>query len=175
VEIAGEKHVLRSDVPPEYTRSVAAHVDATIRALPGFQTLEPFRAATLAALSITDELFRAREEIRRLREDAEYRTGILAEQLEAAVATAAEKRPVRRPGAAAPTAAWTAEPDRAEGPPPLPDDTERPVVEVQLEPVTPPPLPPSAGPAWQEDAEPPAPARPGADGDDPELDFPPPA
>src|SRR4051812_28311744 len=97
VEIAGEKHVLRSDVPPEYTRSVAQHVDATIRALPGFQTLEPFRAATLAALSITDELFRAREEIRRLREDAEYRTNIAADQLEAAVAAAAEQRPVRRP------------------------------------------------------------------------------
>ena len=67
VEIAGEKHVLRSELAPEQTRAVAAHVDTTIRALPGFQTLEPFRAATLAALSITDELFRVREELRRLR------------------------------------------------------------------------------------------------------------
>jgi cell division protein ZapA (FtsZ GTPase activity inhibitor) len=97
VEIAGEKHVLRSDVPPEYTRAVAAHVDATIRALPGFQTLEPFRAATLAALSITDELFRAREEIRRLRDETERRTAELADILEAAEAAGAEKRPVRRP------------------------------------------------------------------------------
>jgi cell division protein ZapA (FtsZ GTPase activity inhibitor) len=101
VEIAGEKHVLRSDVPPEYTRAVAAHVDATIRALPGFQTLEPFRAATLAALSITDELFRAREEIKRLREEASDRAEALADVLEAAEAAAAERRPVRRPGSAA--------------------------------------------------------------------------
>lgn len=98
VEIAGEKHVLRSDVTPEYTRAVAAHVDATIRALPGFQTLEPFRAATLAALSITDELFRAREEIRRLREDAAQRTAALAEALEEADSGASERRPARRPG-----------------------------------------------------------------------------
>jgi cell division protein ZapA (FtsZ GTPase activity inhibitor) len=114
VEIAGEKHVLRSDVPPEYTRRVASHVDATIRALPGFQTLEPFRAATLAALSITDELFHARDEIRRLREEAERRTAELADVLEAAEAAGAERRPVRRP-AAAPA------PSPATDTPPLPD------------------------------------------------------
>jgi cell division protein ZapA (FtsZ GTPase activity inhibitor) len=102
VEIAGEKHVLRSDVTPEYTRAVAAHVDATIRELPGFQTLEPFRAATLAALSITDELLRARDEIKRLREEAADRTEALAGVLEAADAAAAERRPARRPAVVPP-------------------------------------------------------------------------
>lgn len=128
VEIAGEKHVLRSDVPPEYTRRVASHVDATIRALPGFQTLEPFRAATLAALSITDELFHARDEIRRLREEAERRTAELADLLEAAEGAGAEKRPVRRPAAPPPASAVS------DTPPPLPDAA------------TPPPLPPQASP-----------------------------
>ena len=99
VEIAGEKHVLRSDVTPEYTRAVASHVDATIRALPGFQTLEPFRAATLAALSITDELFRAREEIKRLREEASERAAAIAESLEEAEGASSERKPARRPGA----------------------------------------------------------------------------
>jgi cell division protein ZapA (FtsZ GTPase activity inhibitor) len=84
VEIAGEKHVLRSDLPPESTRAVAAHVDSTIRAVPGYQTLEPFRAATLAALSITDELFRTREELERLREEVAERTAQLAAMLEGA-------------------------------------------------------------------------------------------
>ena len=176
VEIAGEKHVLRSDVPPEYTRRVASHVDATIRALPGFQTLEPFRAATLAALSITDELFRAREEIRRLREEAEYRTNIVAEQLEAAAAAAAEKRPVRRPSPTPPAVSWSAEPPSAEPastavPPPLPGDSERPVVEVQLEPAAPPSLPANVA-AWVEDAEVDAPDR--RSEDDYELELPPP-
>jgi cell division protein ZapA (FtsZ GTPase activity inhibitor) len=84
VEIAGERHVLRSDVPPERTRAVAAHVDETIRSLPSFPTLEPFRAAILASLSITDELFRAREEIERLKAEIEARTAEVAEILEEA-------------------------------------------------------------------------------------------
>jgi cell division protein ZapA len=90
VEIAGEKHVLRSDASPEYTRAVAAHLDATIRALPGFGTLEPFRAATLAALSITDELFRLQEQLQSLREEVERRTTELAALLEGAEAAVSE-------------------------------------------------------------------------------------
>jgi cell division protein ZapA len=90
VEIAGEQHVLRSEAPPEYTRAVAAHVDATLRALPGIRTLEPHRAAVLAALSITDELFRAREELRALHEETERRAAALAETLAEAAAKSAE-------------------------------------------------------------------------------------
>ena len=82
VEIAGKTHVLRSDVAEEYTRSVAAHVDATIRALPGGATLEPHRAAILAALSITDQLFRAREELRQLRDGTAAEADRLADRLE---------------------------------------------------------------------------------------------
>ena len=82
VDIAGERHVLRSDVPPEYTRAVAQHVDDVIRALPSFPTLEPFRAAILASLSITDELFKAQHEIDRLRAEIEQKTAELAELLE---------------------------------------------------------------------------------------------
>jgi cell division protein ZapA len=80
VEIAGEQHVLRSEAPPEYTRAVARHVDDTLRALPS--SLEPHRAAILAALSITDELFRVREEMRLLRDDTERRIAAAAERLE---------------------------------------------------------------------------------------------
>ncbi|HEX6368022.1 MAG TPA: cell division protein ZapA [Longimicrobium sp.] len=82
VEIAGERHVLRSDMPPEYTRAVAQHVDDTLRALPSFPTLEPVRAAILASLSITDELFRARAEADRLRAEIERKTAELAAMLE---------------------------------------------------------------------------------------------
>lgn len=82
VEIGGERHVLRSDMPPEYTRAVAQHVDDTLRALPSFPTLEPFRAAILASLSITDELFRARQEVERLQAEIEARTAELAAMLE---------------------------------------------------------------------------------------------
>ncbi|MBW3572275.1 MAG: cell division protein ZapA [Gemmatimonadetes bacterium] len=84
VEIAGERHVLRSDMPPEYTRAVAQHVDDTLRALPSFPTLEPVRAAILASLSITDELFHARLEVERLRAEIDQKTAELAAILEEA-------------------------------------------------------------------------------------------
>ena len=84
VEIAGEKHVLRSDAPPEYTHAVAAHVDATIRAVGPANALEPHRTAILAALVITDELFRLREELRALRDEVDRRAGVMADLLERA-------------------------------------------------------------------------------------------
>jgi cell division protein ZapA len=88
VQIAGEEHTLRSVAPPEYTRAVARHVDDAIRALP--PSLEPHRAAILAALSITDELFRLREEMRLLREDTERRLAEAADRLEDARRSADE-------------------------------------------------------------------------------------
>ena len=84
VEIAGERHVLRSDAPAEYTHAVAAHVDATIRAMAANGTLEQHRAAILAALVITDELFRTRSELRALREEVERRATLVADLLEGA-------------------------------------------------------------------------------------------
>lgn len=62
VRIVGEEYTIRSDLPPEHTRAVAAHVDAAIRRVlenPGIT--DPGKAAILAAMSITDELFRERE------------------------------------------------------------------------------------------------------------------
>lgn len=97
VEIAGERHVLRSDAPPEYTHAVAAHVDATVRAMGQSSALEPQRIAILAAMVITDELFRVREELRALQEDVERRVGLLADRLER-MAEGAEVEP-ERPGA----------------------------------------------------------------------------
>jgi len=84
VEILGEKHLLRSDAPAEYTHSVAAHVDATIRALGKVDALEPHRSAILAAMVITDELFRSREELRSLREEIERRSALLADRIQRA-------------------------------------------------------------------------------------------
>lgn len=97
VEIAGERHVLRSDAPAEYTHAVAAHVDATIRALGPGAALEPHRTAILAALVITDELFRAREELRALREELDSRASVLADLLEHALSEDSRTPPPERP------------------------------------------------------------------------------
>jgi len=61
VTICGEDYTIKSDVPPDHTRAVAAHVDKAIREVMANSTIvEPHKAAILAALSITDELFRER-------------------------------------------------------------------------------------------------------------------
>ena len=62
VTIVGEEHLIRSDAPPEHTRAVAEYVDRTIRAITnsGSVVVEPHRAAILAAMKITDELFGVR-------------------------------------------------------------------------------------------------------------------
>lgn len=61
VRIVGEEYTIRSDVPPEHTKAIAAHVDAAIRkVLESPAITDPGKAAILAAMSITDELFRER-------------------------------------------------------------------------------------------------------------------
>lgn len=63
VTIVGEEYTVRSDLDPEYTRQVAAHVDAAIRrVLQAGTMVESHKAAILAALAITDELFEARRQ-----------------------------------------------------------------------------------------------------------------
>ena len=61
IRIVGEEYTIRSDVPPEHTKAIAAHVDAEIRrVLESPAITDPGKAAILAAMSITDELFRER-------------------------------------------------------------------------------------------------------------------
>lgn len=104
VEIAGEKHILRSEAPAEYTTAVARHVDTTVRSLMASQPLEPHRAAVLAALHITDELFRAREELRLLRETLDARAAAAADRLDAVLDPLRPLPPTGAAAAASPAA-----------------------------------------------------------------------
>ena len=62
VEILGESYAIRSEAAPEHTRAVADHLDRSIRQiLAGGAVIETNRAAILAALQITSELFLERE------------------------------------------------------------------------------------------------------------------
>lgn len=59
VSIVGEEYTIRSDETPEHTRAVARYVDNAIRqVLTASSVLETQRAAIMAALQITDELFK---------------------------------------------------------------------------------------------------------------------
>lgn len=62
VSILGDEYTIRSDASPEHTRAVAEHVDKVIRQImSGSHMVESHKAAILAALSITGELFEARD------------------------------------------------------------------------------------------------------------------
>jgi len=62
VMIGGEEYTVRSDLSPEYTRDVAAHVDQALKkVLSQGPIVEIHKAAILAALDITNELFQARK------------------------------------------------------------------------------------------------------------------
>lgn len=61
VSIMGEEYTLRSDASPEHTQAVADYLDRAIRRITGSgNVIDTHKAAILAALSITDELFRER-------------------------------------------------------------------------------------------------------------------
>jgi len=84
VRIAGEEHSLRSHAEPEYTKECAAYVDKRIQEIKSqVGLLEGHKAAILAALSITDELFQARNDLEGHVENAAERVEKLAMQLEA--------------------------------------------------------------------------------------------
>jgi cell division protein ZapA len=62
VTILGDEYSIRSDQSPERTRAVAEHVDNVIKqTMKAGNIVEAQKAAILAALSITGELFEARE------------------------------------------------------------------------------------------------------------------
>jgi cell division protein ZapA len=61
VTIGGEEYSVRSELPPEYTREVAAYLDSALRRVKdSMPAVETHKAAILAALAITDELFQGR-------------------------------------------------------------------------------------------------------------------
>lgn len=61
VKIVGEEYTLRTEASASHTEAVAEHVDKTIRAImTSGATVETHKAAILAALQITDELFKER-------------------------------------------------------------------------------------------------------------------
>ncbi len=87
VRIAGEEHTIRSSAQADYTKRCARHVDQRIHDIKKqVGLLEGHKAAILAALSITDELFQAKDDLERSGIDLVSRMEELAERLEAAIA-----------------------------------------------------------------------------------------
>lgn len=78
VMIGGEEYTVKSELPPEYTREVAAYFDTSLRRIRELlPSIEPHKAAILAGLAITDELFQSRRGDR----EVAARLGALTEDL----------------------------------------------------------------------------------------------
>lgn len=86
VTIFGEDYQIRTDLGERYTLQCASYVDDAIQAAHvGGHVSEPHKAAILAAMKITDELFRARAEVAGVDQRVRERLTELAERLEQAL------------------------------------------------------------------------------------------
>jgi cell division protein ZapA len=75
VRIFGEEYPIRSNEDPEYTTKVAEYVDSMMRHVSkGMKSVDAHTVAILAAMSITDELFRSRRGYISLNEELKNRT-----------------------------------------------------------------------------------------------------
>ncbi len=84
VRIAGEEHTIRANAAPEYTKLCARLVDDRIHEIRTKSGLiEGHKAAILAALSIADECFQARDELERVRKEIASRATNLTRRIEA--------------------------------------------------------------------------------------------
>lgn len=82
VTIFGEEYAIRTDAPQEYTLECARYVDDAVQqAHVRGQVAEPHRAAVLAALQITDELFRTRRDQDRQSESVLQRVTALRDKV----------------------------------------------------------------------------------------------
>jgi cell division protein ZapA len=92
VTIFGEEYALRSEMGEEYTRACAEHVDDRVQAVHVTgHVAEPHKAAILAAMQITDELFEARDERTRLVRSVHGRIHDLRRRVERALERGAEQ------------------------------------------------------------------------------------
>lgn len=82
VQIAGEEYTIRTDASVDYTRECADYVDHMVRdILDSTSSLHPQKAAVLAALAITDQLFKAQREVTAARDHVTQRSTHLADEI----------------------------------------------------------------------------------------------
>ncbi|MDA0310865.1 MAG: cell division protein ZapA [Gemmatimonadetes bacterium] len=84
VRIAGEEHTIRANAEPEYTKRCAKLVDDRIHEIRMQAGLiEGHKAAILAALSIADECFQARDALEQAKKEVASRATNLTRRIEA--------------------------------------------------------------------------------------------
>jgi cell division protein ZapA (FtsZ GTPase activity inhibitor) len=84
VTVLGQNLTLRTEAPPDHVRSLAHYLERRVETLRRAGVQDSGKALILAALDITDELFRAREDRERQAGDVGARLGVLVSLLERA-------------------------------------------------------------------------------------------
>ena len=82
LSLLGQALTIRTEATPEYVRQLAAYIEERVGELSRSGIKDPMAALTLAALDITDELFRVREDRARQDGDVNTRLGALVEILD---------------------------------------------------------------------------------------------
>ncbi|HKK72611.1 MAG TPA: cell division protein ZapA [Candidatus Krumholzibacteria bacterium] len=89
VHIYGQRYTVRSDDDPEHVERVAAYLDSRMREVARASSqVTSLRVAILAALNITDELFRERESRSEGSDEIHERARRLASELERTIGDA---------------------------------------------------------------------------------------
>ncbi len=83
-QLLGHTLTVRTAESPDHIRALAKYIDERVTALKRSGVKDPMTALELAALDITDELFKARDDSSRDRGDVEKRLGALVAILEKA-------------------------------------------------------------------------------------------
>jgi len=87
VEILGQKYTIRSEASPEYVRDLAAYVEKRAKELRNSGAgPDPVKLLALAALYITDELFRIRDDQEEADKETGARLGALRQLLDSVAA-----------------------------------------------------------------------------------------
>lgn len=80
--LLGQTLTVRTEASPEYLRSLATYLEERVATIKRGGVRDANAALVLAALDITDELFRAREDVSRRDGDVTARLGALVSLLE---------------------------------------------------------------------------------------------
>jgi cell division protein ZapA (FtsZ GTPase activity inhibitor) len=80
--LLGQTLTVRTEAAPEYVKRLAAFLEERVNGLTTAGVKDPMAALTLAALDITDELFRLREDSARQEGDVGARIGALVDILD---------------------------------------------------------------------------------------------
>jgi cell division protein ZapA (FtsZ GTPase activity inhibitor) len=82
LSLLGQTLTVRTEADPDYVRRLAAYLEERVDTLKAAGIKDPMAALTLAALDITDELFRTREDSTRQGGDVGARLSALVELLD---------------------------------------------------------------------------------------------